>query len=67
MKSISKDERDTLVAQNSNFSKVYATIEGCSVADGSVGGGLFLRNVLEVFKYYQFVLSHKWSDMIVKG
>ena len=65
-KGIGKDEAKQLVAQMTNFSIVYATIEGCAVIEGSEEGGIFLRNAVKVFKDKKFVLKHRWKDIILK-
>ena len=66
MKTVHKEQAHWLVTQMANFCKLYANIEGCSVADGSNGGGFFLRNVCKCFNDTKFVLRHKWTDIIFK-
>ena len=66
IKGINKDQAKQWMAQMTNFSKVYATIEGCAVMEGSEGGGIFLRNIVTVFKDKKFVLKHRWKDIIIK-
>ena len=66
VKGIGKDEARTLVGQMANFSKLYANIEGFSVGDGSLHGGIFLRSVCKVFKDTKYVSSHKFTQMIFK-
>ena len=65
-KSLTKEEAQTMIAQMANFSKVYANVEGCSVADGSQNGGIFLRSVCKLFNDTQFILKHGWTDIIFK-
>ena len=65
-KNMSKEEAYRVVAQMANFCKLYANIEGYSVADGTVNGGVFLRNVCRVFKDRKFVLKHYWTQLIFK-
>ena len=65
-KTVSKEKAETLVSQMSNFCKVYANVDGFSVADGSLHGGIFLRNVCKLFQDKNFVLKHKWNDIIFK-
>ena len=66
LKTVTKEQATTLAAQMTNFSKLYANTEGFSVADGSVKGGLFIRNVCAVFSDRNFVLKHLWNDIIIK-
>ena len=66
MKGVGKADADNYSAQMSNFSKIYANVEGCSVADGSKYGGLFLRSVCKVFKDIKFLNKNDWSKMIFK-
>ena len=65
-KSVGKKEAGKLMGQMANFCKVYANTEGHPVADGSLKGGVFLRNVCRVFKDRKFVLNHRWTDIIFK-
>ena len=66
MKGVTKAEAQTLVAQMANFCKLYANVDGYSVADGSKDGGIFLRNVCKCFSDTDFVLKHNFSDIILK-
>ena len=66
IKGMKKEEAETLVAQMANFSKLYANVEGFAVADGSLNGGMFLRNVCKVFKDTKFVRKNKWTQIIFK-
>ena len=63
---MSKDEAKRLVAQMSNFCKVYANMEGFCVGDGSKNGGIFIRCVCKLFKDVKFVTKHRWPNMIFK-
>ena len=65
-KGVSKEEANKLVAQMANFCKLYANVDGYTVADGSENGGLFLRNICKVFNDRKFVNENLWSDMIIK-
>ena len=65
-RAVTKEKAKTLVAQMSNFCKLWANVEGYSVGDGSENGGFFLRNVAKVFKDKKFVKSHDWNDIIFK-
>ena len=65
-KSVGKEDSHKLVAQMANFCKVYANIDGYSVADGSLTGGVFLKNVCRIFSDKKFVLRHQWSGIIFK-
>ena len=65
-KTISKQEANKYCAQMANFCKLWANVEGCSVADGDEKGGLFLRNVSKLFKDKKFISKHGWNDIILK-
>ena len=65
-KGISKYESKIHSSQMANFCKLWANVEGFSVADGSENGGLFLRNICKIFKDRKFTMCHKWSDIIIK-
>ena len=58
-KSISKNEGKKYSAQMANFCKLWANVEGFSVADGSENGGLFLRNISRIFKDRKFIDNHQ--------
>ena len=66
LKGIHKEDASALVAQMSNFSKLYANVDGFVVADSSASGGIFTRNICKVFKDTKFVRKNKWSDIIIK-
>ena len=66
LKVIGKDEAAMAPAEMQNFSKVYATTQGCTTADGSKNGGIFLRSVCKVFNDNKFVLKNDWDRMIIK-
>ena len=55
LKSIGKQQAQEHFSAMSNFYKLWANVEGYSVADGSVNGGLFLRNVCKLFKDIQYI------------
>ena len=60
-----KDEEE-VSARHINFYKIYANIDGYKVADGSVNGGLFLRNVSKVFRDTPWVQDHEFTDILNK-
>ena len=64
-KGVSKDVASQLAGQASNFFKIYATPEGYAVADGSLYGGLFLRNFCKVFKDGNFISNHYWNEIVL--
>ena len=63
---MSKEDAQKYVSQMANFCKIYANIEGCNVGDGSINGGIFLRNVCKLFKDKQFISKHHLTDIIFK-
>ena len=65
-KGVSKDVASQLAGQDSNFLKIYGTTEGHAVADGTLHGGLFLRNFCKLFKDKDFISSHYLDDIILK-
>ena len=65
-KGVSKVEAENYSAQLSNFSKLYANVEGCSVSDCSENGGLFLRCVCKVFQDTKFISKNDWNAIILK-
>ena len=65
-KGISKEDAHILVGQMANFAKIFANVEGFSVADGSQNGGIFLRNVCRVFKDTKFVSKNKFTQLVFK-
>ena len=66
LKTISKQQAKQHFASMSNFCKLWANINGYSVADGSINGGLFLRNVCKLFKDTNYIKHHGWTDIILK-
>ena len=65
-KSVSKEMAKVLSTNYSNFCKIWANVEGYSVADGSLNGGLFLRNVTKLFQDKKWILNHSLNDIILK-
>ena len=66
LKTISKEQAQTLAAQDANFCKLYGNVDGYAVADGSENGGLFLRNVVKLFGDKKFILKHDWTNIMYK-
>ena len=66
LKAVSKEASNTMAAQDANFCKLYANVEGYSVADGSDKGGMLLRNIVKVFRDVKFVSKNDWAKMMVK-
>ena len=66
LKGITKLQAHELAAQEANFCKLYANVDGFSVGDGSKNGGLFLRNAFKTFKDKKFISTHSWQEIILK-
>ena len=66
LKGVTKQQAKVLSAQMSNFCKLWANVEGFSVADGTKNGGLFLRNVAKLFGDRNFISKHSWNDIVLK-
>ena len=66
LKTISKEQAKQHFASMSNFCKLWANVEGHSVADGSINGGLFLRSVCKLFKDRKYIYNHTWTDIVLK-
>ena len=65
-KAVSKEESNALSSNYSNFCKIWANVDGYAVADGSLNGGLFLRNVSKLFQHQKWILNHNLNDIILK-
>ena len=65
-KVVSKKKAEVLSSNYSNFCKIWANVDGYAVADGSINGGLFLRNVSKLFQHKKWILNHNLTDIIFK-
>ena len=66
LKSVSKETAELLSTNYSNFCQIWANVDGFSVADGAINGGLFLRNVAKLFQHKKWILNHNLNDIIFK-
>ena len=65
-KVFAKKKGEILSSNYSNFCKIWANVDGYAVADGSLNGGLFLRNVSKLFQDKKWILNHNLTDIIFK-
>ena len=65
-KVLTKKKSQVLSSNYSNLCKIWANVDRYAVADGSLNGGLFLRNVAKLFQHKKWILNHNLNDIIFK-